>query len=239
MVWSMKTTTAERLFRVFDALVHEVTLRFGDKGLRVRELEPTRIAMYEIHAPLDAFTETGDPFVARVEMCDLYRAIKSLKKYDRITFDVDGARLVVQGDSGGSVRTFRLPLSEDDIGELPTPKGDYKVRAVVSGKDLYTALEDCQLYNGYARISTAEGGDAVEISATGAKGECICKLRGAELEIKEPASAEYPIEYVLDIIRPVRRGGQVVICWASGAPLQAEYVVDGVSAKGYVAPRGT
>lgn len=41
-MWSMKTTTAEKLFRVFDVLVHEVTLRFGDNGLRVRELEPTK-----------------------------------------------------------------------------------------------------------------------------------------------------------------------------------------------------
>ena len=225
-------------------IIDEASFVATSEGLKLRALDPSRIAMVDLFIPRDAFEEyeIGEEEVKiGVNFDDLNKIIKRGKADERVVFEVTESRLKITL-LGKSERSFSLPLL-DIVGEtLPTPKVTFTVLAKMMSDALRDALKDAELVSDMVRFVGEENEFRVEAKSD--KGEVEARFtleQGSllEYEVQEPASALYSLSYLTDIVGKAYRVSDIVtIEFSTNKPLALTFdITEGGTLRYYLAPR--
>ncbi len=224
-------------------IVDEANFVVEPEGIKLRALDPGRIAMVDLFMPPSVFEEYSVETATRIGVVldDLVDVMKRAKAEDRLVMEVAGNRLVIVL-SGKAERRFRLPLLDIAGQELPQPKLNFTVAAKMLSDTFRDALKDAELVSESVRLKAED--DALYMISRSDKGEVETKFSveaGSliEIDVKEPAEASYAIEFLNKIVSKAYRVSDVLtLKFASNMPLELTFEVAGGGILKYLlAPR--
>ncbi|MEM0217367.1 MAG: hypothetical protein QXM73_01255, partial [Candidatus Nezhaarchaeales archaeon] len=114
-------------YRIVDALaslIDEGTIRASEEGVRLRAMDPSKIAMIDFEMPRDAFDEyecDGEVMLG-LNFDEVKKVVKRGSAKEKVQLEVPpgSARLKIIF-KGKATRSFSIPLIDIEYEELPTP----------------------------------------------------------------------------------------------------------------------
>lgn len=188
-------------------LVDEATFKLDPEGMKLRAMDPSRVAMVDFEWPKTAFDEyqCTEPAKMCINITELLKLLKRANKGETVELGLDEktARLQVK-IAGKYARSFTMPTLEASEEEVPTPKLTFNVRIKATTEGLSQAIEDAQLVSDHVRIEADP--EKLALNASGdLMGAEITLQKGSdtilELEAKEPAKATFSLSYLSEIIK--------------------------------------
>jgi proliferating cell nuclear antigen len=188
-------------------LVDEATFKIEPEGLKLRAMDPSRVAMIDFEWPKTIFEEyvAQEPAKMCINISELLKLLRRAGKDESVELSLDDktGRLQVK-IAGKYSRDFTMPTLEASEEEVPTPKIAFNVKAKTTTQGLSQAIEDAQLVSDHVRIEAEP--EKLTLSASGdLMGATITLQKGSEtlldLETKEPSKATFSLSYLSEIIK--------------------------------------
>jgi len=188
-------------------LVDEATFQINPEGLKLRAMDPSRVAMIDFEWPKTVFEEYActEPTKMCINISELLKLLKRTGKDEvvELALDEKTGRLQVK-ITGKYTRNFTMPTLEASEEEVPTPKITFNVKAKTTAEGLRQAIEDAELVSDHVRIEADM--EKLVFQATGdLMGATIEIKKGSDalldLEVKEPSKATFSLSYLSEIIK--------------------------------------
>jgi len=218
------------MITAISTLVDEATFNIAPEGIKLRAMDPSRVAMIDFEWPKTIFDEyTCD---AATKMCiNVGEMLKLLRRtgkdeFIELTLDEKTNRLNV-GIKGKYERTFNMPTLEATDEEVPTPKITFNVRAKVTTEGLHQAIEDVLLVSDHVKIEVDS--EKLTMRAAGdLMGATIELKKGSDalldLEAKEPSKATFSLSYLSEIIKTAAAASDIATLeFSSDMPVRIDF----------------
>jgi len=226
-------------------LVDEATFQITPENLKLRAMDPSRVAMVDFEWPKTVFEEyvCTEPTKMCLNIGELLKLLKRSGKDEVVELAIDEktGKLKLK-ITGKYVRSFTMPTLEASEEEVPTPKITFNVRAKLTAYGLRQAIEDAELVSDHVRIEA--DAEQLVFQATGdLMGATITLQRGSDalldLEAKEPSKATFSLSYLSEIIKAASATSEVATMeFSTDMPIKLDFqqAKDGKLAF-YLAPR--
>jgi len=211
-------------------LVDEATFKIDAEGLKLRAMDPSRVAMIDFEWPKSLFQEyvSTEPTKICLNISELLKLLKRAGKEEAVelTLDEKTGRLLVT-ITGKYNRNFTMPTLEASEEEVPTPKISFNVKAKTTTQGLSQAIEDAQLVSDHVRIEAEP--DKMTLSASGdLMGATIVLQKGndalLDLEVKENAKATFSLSYLSEIIKAASATSDIATLeFSSDMPVRIDF----------------
>ena len=218
------------MITAISTLLDEATFDLSPDGIKLRSMDPSRVAMVDFEWPKTVFDEYTCS--EAMKMCiNVSELLKLLKRAGRgesaeLSLDEKTARLRVK-ISGKYVRTFNMPTLEAMEEEVPTPKVTFNVKAEVTTDGLHQAIEDALLVSDHVRIEVDK--EMMVMRATGDLMGAIIELKSGGdallgLEAKEASKATYSLSYLSEIVKAAAALSEIVtVEFSTDMPIKLDF----------------
>lgn len=211
-------------------LVDEATFKIEPDGLKLRAMDPSRVAMIDFEWPKTIFQEyiCTEPTKMCLNISELLKLLKRASKDESVELSLDdktGRLLVII--QGKYARNFNMPTLEASDEEVPTPKISFNVKAKTTTTGLSQAIEDAQLVSDHVRIEADP--EKITLSASGdLMGANITLQKGndalLELDVKENAKATFSLSYLSEIIKAAAATSDIATLeFSSDMPVKIDF----------------
>jgi len=211
-------------------LVDEATFKLDPEGLKLRAMDPSRVAMIDFDWPKAAFEEyeCTEPTKMCINITELLKLIKRSGKDETLELALDDKTGKLQVKiSGKYTRNFTMPTLEASEEEVPTPKITFNVKIKATTDGLSQAIEDAQLVSDHVKIEA--DAEKVVFNASGdLMGATITLQKGSdallELEAKEPQKATFSLSYLTEIIKAASQTSDIATLeFSSDMPIRLDF----------------
>ena len=188
-------------------LVDEATFKIEPESLKLRAMDPSRVAMVDFEWPKTVFDEyiCAEPMKMCINISELLKLLRRAGKDEVVELSLDEktGRLQIK-ITGKYMRNFTMPTLEASEEEVPTPKINFNVTAKATTEGLRQAIEDAQLVSDHVRIEVDS--EKMVLNASGDLMGAIIELQKGsdallDLETKEPSKATFSLSYLSEIIK--------------------------------------
>ena len=187
-------------------LVDEATFKIEPDGLKLRAMDPSRVAMIDFELPKTIFEEyvCSEPMKICMKISELLKLLKRAGKDEAVLLlDDKTGRLQVK-ITGKYNRDFTMPTMVASEEEVPTPKIAFNVKAKITTHGLSQAIEDAGLVSDHVRFEADP--EKLVLNAMGdLMGATITLQKGndafLDLEVKEASKATFSLSYLSEIIK--------------------------------------
>jgi proliferating cell nuclear antigen len=232
-MFKLKVTDAKLLRDMVTSisiLVDEATFKLDPEGIKLRAMDPSRVAMVDFEWPKTVFEEytCTEPTKMCINITELLKLLKRAGKDEVLELAIDEktGRLQVQ-ISGKYARNFTMPTLEAAEEEVPTPKITFNVRVKATTEGLKQAIEDAQLVSDHVKIEADQ--EKVVLNASGdLMGATITLQKGSDavldLEAKEPSKATFSLSYLSEIIKAASATSDIATLeFSSDMPVRLDF----------------
>jgi proliferating cell nuclear antigen len=188
-------------------LIDEATFKIDPEHLKLRAMDPSRVAMVDFEWPKTVFEEytCTEPTKMCINISELLKLLRRAGKNEVVELSLDEktGRLQIR-ITGKYTRNFTMPTLESSEEEVPTPKITFNVRAKATTEGLRQAIEDAQLVSDHVRIEVDT--EKLVFNAAGDLMGAIIEIQKGsdtllDLETKEPSKATFSLSYLSEIIK--------------------------------------
>ncbi|MGQ9759520.1 MAG: proliferating cell nuclear antigen (pcna) [Candidatus Methanomethylicaceae archaeon] len=225
-------------------LVEEGVFIADPSGIRLRAMDPSRVAMVDMELPKSAFEsyECIEELPIGVNFDDMKNIMKRSGVNEKLELEKEEkeARLKIRF-RGKSSRTFSLPLLDLGKEELSVPRISFLATIKLPAGTLMEAIKDAEVVSDFVKI-TAED-EKMKISASGDRGEVeveITKESGELLsaELKESTHALYSLTYLGKMMVASGLSDVAILMFSTDMPLRLDFnLANGGRLVYYLAPR--
>jgi proliferating cell nuclear antigen len=211
-------------------LVDEATFKLDPDGIKLRAMDPSRVAMVDFEWPKTIFEEysTTEPTKMCINISELLKLLKRAGKDEVVELSLDEKTGKLQLKITGKYsRNFTMPTLEAQEEEVPTPKLTFNVRAKATTQGLSEAIEDAQLVSDHVRVEADT--EKIVFQATGdLMGATITLQKGSDtlldLETKEPSKSTFSLSYLYEIIRTASATSDIATMeFSSDMPIKLDF----------------
>ncbi|MFW9832051.1 MAG: proliferating cell nuclear antigen (pcna) [Candidatus Thorarchaeota archaeon] len=236
--------TWQALITAISALVDEANFELSPKGLTLRAMDPSRIAMIDFELPKSAFSEykCDEEGQLGINLDDMEKIVKRAGAGNSLSISLDREKNQIQMTlEGRTRRSFRISLIELGADRPPTLNVEFDVNIKITADTLKEIIQDADIISDFIAIDATP--DALTISARGDTGNLnvsIDKNEEALLEytVKQPAKSLYALEYLNDMMKAVAASDTVQMEFGKGTPIKLLFAVSsGGHITYYLAPR--
>ena len=209
-MFNVKMTDAKFLKDMIGAisiLIDEATFNLTPEGIKLRAMDPSRVAMVDFEWPKTVFDEYNCSETTKmcVNISEMLKLLKRTGKDESVELALDEktGRLKIT-IKGKYTRTFNMPTLEAMEEEVPTPKVSFNIKAKATTEGLREAIEDASLVSDHVRIEADK--EKIVMNARGdLMGATIELKKGSDalldLEAKEPSKATFSLSYLSEIVK--------------------------------------
>jgi len=222
--------TLREVFAAISTLIDEVTFNVSPEGIRLRAMDPSRVAMVDFVMERSAFEEfvAEESFKLGLNVSELLKLLKRAGRDESVElfFDENTGQLKVT-IRGKYTRTFNMPTLEASEEEVPTPRITFNASATLTTDGLRQALEDVALVSDHVRIEADK--EKVMMNGKGdLMGATIELKKGSDtllsLEVKEPTKATFSLSYLSEIVKAAAATSDVVtIEFSTDMPIKLDF----------------
>ena len=225
-------------------LVDEATFEAAAEGISFRGMDPSHIALIDIHWPNHAFEKYECDSLVKfgIRIDEFSKLIKRADKKDAIEISLSDDSMLHVKMSNGYKREYKTRLIESSVSSTPLPKLNFNSRAVLTAMAFDKVLSDVQVVSEYISIESKPG--KINFSGRGDSGEAEIALEAGnegleDLAVKEESKATYSLDYLSKITKAVvSMGGSVTAEYSNKMPLRLEFKIANVGRiHFYLAPR--
>ena len=188
-------------------LVDEATFDLTPDGIKLRAMDPSRVAMVDFEWPKTVFDEytCSEAMKMCINISEMLKLLKRAGKDESVELFLDEktGRLKI-AIKGKYSRTFNMPTLEAIEEEVPTPKVTFNIRAKTATEGLRAAIEDASLVSDHVRIE-ADNEKIVMIATGNIMGATIEFKKGSDvlldMEAKEASKATFSLSYLSEIVK--------------------------------------
>lgn len=225
-------------------LVDEATFEANVEGLLFRGMDPSHVALIDIHWPNSAFQKfhCNDSIKFGVRIDEFSKLIRRGDKKDTVEVSIgENSTLVIKIKNGYS-REYRMRLIESSSGSTPLPKLSFNSRVVLNSSTLDKVFSDIQVVSEYITLGSEDS--KIVFTGKGDSGEAHITLdqssEGLEdITVKESSTSTYSLDYLSRMIKAIGgTGGSVIAEYSTKMPLRLEFRVSNIGRiHFYLAPR--
>jgi len=218
------------MITAISTLVDEATFNLTPDNLKLRAMDPSRVAMIDFEWPKTIFDEytCDQPTKMCINITEILKLLRRTSKDETIelTLDEKTNRLNIT-IKGKYERTFNMPTLEAAEEEVPTPKITFNVRAKITTDGLHQAIEDVQLVSDHVKIEVDP--EKVTMRAAGdLMGATIELKKGSDtlldIETKEPSKATYSLSYLTEIIKTAAASSEIATLeFSNDMPIRIDF----------------
>lgn len=211
-------------------LVDEATFRIEPEGLKLRAMDPSRVAMVDFEWPKSIFDEyvCSEPTKICINISELLKLLKRAGKEETVELGIDEktGRLQVK-IAGRYGRSFTMPTLEASEEEVPTPKLTFNVKVKATTEGLSQAIEDAQLVSDHVKVEADQ--EKLTLNASGdLMGAEITLQKGSDtildLDSKEPSKATFSLSYLSEIIKAASATSDIATLeFSSNMPIRLDF----------------
>jgi len=225
-------------------LVEEGVFVVDPSGVRLRAMDPSRVAMVDMELPKATFESfecaTETPIGVNFE--DMKNIMRRSGTNEKLELEKanEEPRLKMKF-KGKSTRTFSLPLLDLSKDELSAPRIPFNATIKTPAGTLMDAIKDAEVVSDFVKVTAEEG--QLKINATGDRGEvevAITKESGEVLSIdlKEPAHALYSLTYLSKMMVASSLSEIASLMFSTDMPMRLDFnLSSGGKIVYYLAPR--
>mgnify|MGYP001084002928 CR=1 FL=1 len=211
-------------------LVDEATFKMDAEGLKLRAMDPSRVAMVDFEWPKTVFEEytCTEPTKMCINVSELLKLLRRTGRDEAVELSLDEktARLQIR-ITGRYTRNFTMPTLEASEEEVPTPKITFNVSAKTTTEGLRQAIEDAQLVSDHVRIE-ADTEKLVLNAAGDLMGATIELKKGSDalldVEVKESSRATFSLSYLSEIIKAASTTSEIATLeFSTDMPIRLDF----------------
>ena len=211
-------------------LVDEATFKIDPEGLKLRAMDPSRVAMIDFEWPKTIFEEyqCDAPTKMCINITELLKLLKRANKGEIVELSLDEKTGKLQVKIAGKyTRNFTMPTLEASEEEVPTPKLTFNVMVKATTEGLSQAIEDAQLVSDHVRLE-ADPEKLVFNAAGDLMGAIITIPKGSDtlldLQAKEPSKATFSLSYLTEIIKAASQTSDIATLeFSSDMPIKLDF----------------
>ena len=211
-------------------LIDEGTFNIDSDGIRLRAMDPSRVAMVDFTMQKTVFDEYGSDEDTKIclNLSELLKLLKRAGKDEAVELLLDEktGQFVITV-RGKYTRTFRMPTLEASEDEVPTPKIAFNAKVTLTADGFRQSLEDVALVSDYVRVET--DGEKVTMNAKGdIMGANVELKKGSDallsIEVKEPSKSAFPLSYLSEIVKAAAATSDIVTLeFSSDMPIRLDF----------------
>lgn len=219
------------------ALIEEGTLQIDEKGIKLRAMDLSQIALVDLELPASVFEEykVDKPVNIGVDFVELSKITKRSRPEDRIEMSLDSRfKMVFKGDT---TRSFSLAIIESTSNPPKEPKIEYTAEVKVIANMFKEALKDAELVSNHVALKI---GDSFGIKGDGDAGSVDIKLEKDKLmsiNSKGEAKAVFALDQLNNLLKASDAQSLIHIKMKTDAPIRLEYAIGDGRVVYYLAPR--
>lgn len=247
----MKLTLAEPKYlkdsvSIIAELVNEARFKVSKDSIELVAMDPANVAMVVFKLLSSAFTEyeAGEETEISINLGNLKQILKRAGSNDVVRLEIADSNKLKVTMTGGTTRTFHLPLIDVEEKEQKVPDLKFPVSVELPSSSLVTAVEDADIVAESLTFAVEPGEKAsFVIEAEGDLNKARVELKESEdvkitSEKKEKVKARYSIEYLKKMISGSKLAEKVTARFDNDYPLKLEFkVVDRLLLEFILAPR--
>jgi proliferating cell nuclear antigen len=211
-------------------LVDEATFKLDAEGMKLRAMDPSRVAMIDFEWPKTVFEEytCTEPTKMCINVTELLKLLKRASKDETLELSIDEKTAKLQVTIAGKyMRNFTMPTLEASEEEVPTPKITFNAKIKATTEGLSQAIEDAQLVSDHVKIE-ADPEKVVFNAAGDLMGAIITLQKGSdtllELDAKEPQKATFSLSYLTEIIKAASATSDIATLeFSSDMPIKLDF----------------
>jgi proliferating cell nuclear antigen len=211
-------------------LVDEATFKLDAEGMKLRAMDPSRVAMIDFEWPKTVFEEytCTEPTKMCINITELLKLLKRAGKGETLELSIDEKTGKLQVTITGKYnRNFTMPTLEASEEEVPTPKITFNAKIKATTEGLSQAIEDAQLVSDHVKIE-ADPEKVVFNAAGDLMGAIITLQKGSdtllELDVKEPQKATFSLSYLTEIIKTASATSDIATLeFSSDMPIKLDF----------------
>jgi proliferating cell nuclear antigen len=211
-------------------LVDEATFKLDPEGMKLRAMDPSRVAMVDFEWPKTVFEEyqCDTPTKMCINITELLKLLKRAGRDEVVELSLDEKTGKLQVKiSGKYTRNFTMPTLEASEEEVPTPKLTFNVKVKATTSGLSQAIEDAQLVSDHVKVE-ADAEKLVLNAAGDLMGAVISLQKGTDtildLEAKEPSKATFSLSYLSEIIKAASATSDIgTLEFSSDMPIKLDF----------------
>jgi len=218
------------MIAAISTLIDEATFDIAPEGMKLRAMDPSRVAMVDFEWPKTVFDEyvCAEPLKMCVNIGELLKLLKRAGKneYVELSFDEKTGRLKITL-VGKYTRTFNMPTLEAAEEEVPTPKISFNVRVKVTTEGLSKAIEDAALVSDHVRLEADN--EKLVLRATGDLMGAVIQLKKGgdallDIEAKEESKATFSLNYLSEIVKAAMATSEIATLeFSTDMPIRLDF----------------
>lgn len=232
-MFNVKMTDAKFLKDMMGAisiLIDEATFNLTSDGIKLRAMDPSRVAMVDFEWPKTVFDEykCSETTKMCINISEMLKLLRRTGKDESVELALDEKtgrlKIIIKGKY---TRTFNMPTLEAMEEEVPTPKVAFNVKAKTTTEGLREAIEDASLVSDHVKIEADN--ERILMNATGdLMGATIELKKGSDalldLETKEPSKATFSLSYLSEIVKAAVTTSDVAsLEFSSDMPIKLDF----------------
>ncbi len=204
------------MIATISTLIDEATFDITPNAIKLRAMDPSRVAMIDFEWPKTVFDEyaASETMKMCINVSELLKLLRRAGKDESVELSLDEktGRLQIT-IKGKYTRAFNMPTLEAVEEEVPTPKVAFNAKAKTTTEGLREAIEDAVLVSDHVRVQADN--EKLVMNATGdLMGATIELKKGSDalldLETKENSKATFSLSYLSEIVKAAAATSDIV-----------------------------
>jgi proliferating cell nuclear antigen len=231
-------------------IVDEAYFEAGSKGLTLRSMDPSHIALIDLSWPSSAFEKYDCPSTIKfgLRISDFAKIIKRSNSNDSVEIGLKDSSLTIR-TAGGYVRTYKMNLlASGNENVSPVPKLTFDSKFVLGASVLDRIFIDIQVISENISIETTVGKKSVTFGGTNDSSNCTVILddksrteenKLQEVTVKENSKSTYNMDYISKILKIISSASDILTLeYSSKKPIRLEFgLLNAVWVQFFLAPR--
>lgn len=213
-----------------NVLVDEATFHYDEKGVTLRSMDPSHVAMVEFEQPRLCFSEyvweAKKPLEICLNLTEILKVLKNIKEDETLTVEAAEKQLIFTL-AGTYVRTFKMPTLEMTEEKAPLPKIDFKTEVKMISGALKQIVEDAGKISDHLVIEATS--ELLKFSSKGNLSEMTAEIpKDSEtllsLKVQEDSRAVFSLGYLADIVKGGYGASDVVdLSFSTNMPVKLNF----------------
>ena len=187
-------------------LVDEATFEAAAEGISFRGMDPSHIALIDIHWPNHAFERYECDSLVKfgIRVDEFSKLIRRADKKDAVEISIGDDSMLHLKMSNSYKREYKSRLIESSASSTPLPKLNFNSKAVFTAAAFDKVLSDVQVVSEYISVESKSG--SITFSGRGDSGEANITIEAGnegleELEAKEEARLHIALTICLKLLK--------------------------------------